>query len=183
MLPTRLCVAGVSLGVFSIASAQEFFDFGRIQGLPEQPAVQIDVDSTILGIVTATTRFTDPATADLLANIEGVRIRVYNAIEDAAAVAEYLDDASSRLAGDDWQQVVRVQEDGDVRIYVQSDNNVVTGLTAMIVNDTDAVFLSVAGSISPEQISQALASVGADGVLDSLGEIGAQSLAEINGAN
>ena len=183
MLFARLCVAGVCLGVLSIAAAQEFFDFGSIQGLPDEPDVQIDVDSTILGIVTATTRVTDPATADLLANLEGVRVRVYNSIEDSVAVAEYLDAASNLLAQDDWQQVVRVQDDGDVRIYIQSNGDAVTGLTAMIVNDSDAVFVSVAGSITPDQIAQAMAMVGADDILESIGEIGAQSLAEANGAN
>lgn len=164
----RLCFASLALGTFTAASAQDFFDFGEIRGLPDRPAVQLDLDASMLGFVTATAQLAEPMAADLLSNIDSVRVRIYKTIEDAADVAAYLDEASNRLSRDNWQQLVRVQDGADIRVYVQGDGSAITGITAMVVDDGEAVFLNVAGSIRPEQLAQLMSMSGATNLLPSL---------------
>lgn len=171
MLISRLFVAAAALGLGTVAVAQDFFDFGQIPGVSGQPAVQIDLNPTLLGFVSATTRASDPATADLLSSLDGVRVRVYKTIDDIDDVVDFIDEASARLERADWQQVVRVQDDEEVRIYIRGDADSISGLTAMVVGDEGAVFVNVAGSINPQQLGQLLATVGAGGdVLESLGK-------------
>lgn len=171
MYAKKLLVGGIALGFGAVAVGQEYFDFGQISGLPVQPAVQVELNPGLLGFVREAARSTDPAAADLLSNIDGVQVRVYNAIENVDDLVEYLDEASERFRRADWQQVVQVQENGDVRIFMQGNEESITGLAAMIVGDEEAVFVSIAGSITPEQLAQVMARVGDGELLDSLGQL------------
>jgi len=171
MLMKKLFVVVGVLGVGTVAVAQDYFDFGQIPGLPDRPAVQVDLDTMLLGLASATARSADPAVAELLSGLEGVRIRVYKTIEDVGDVVEYVDEASDQLERADWQQVVRVQDEGEVRVYVRGDGESLTGITAMIVGEGEAVFVNVAGSISSEQLAQVATTFGAGEILGSLGEI------------
>jgi hypothetical protein len=159
MYVKKLLVAAAALGIGAVAVGQDYFDFGQIRGLPGEPSVRLDLNRGLLGFATQAVRQTDPAAADLLASIDGVQLRVYKAIEDADDLVRYLDDATNRLQRDNWQQIAHVQNDGDVRIFMHGDEQLVTGLTAMIVGDAEAVFVSIAGTITPEQVSQILARV------------------------
>jgi acylphosphatase len=125
----------------------------------------------MLGFVTATARATNPQTADLLAGLKGVRVRIYNTIDDMDDVVQYLNDTSRRLERDNWQQVVRLQEDGEVRVYMHGDEASVTGLAAMILGDAEAIFVSVAGTIDPAQLGQLVSSLGAGDALAALAPI------------
>lgn len=173
MLIRKLAIAGIAMGTGATAFAQDYFDFGQIPGLPAQPAVQIEVNPMILGFLTETARATDPAAAELLENLEGVRVRVYKTIEDIADVTDYIDDASEQLERANWQQVVTVDEGGHVRVYMQATSEAITGVTAMIVSDTEAVFVNIAGSITPQQLAMVANQLGAGEFLGALGPMGA----------
>lgn len=165
----NLIIALVALCVGSQALGQGFFDFGQIPGVDE-PSVQIDLDPWLLGFVGEATRSGDPATADLLAGLTGIRVRVYDSMRDAAAVAGFIDNASQALENDGWQRMVYIQDGDDkVRIYVKRDEDALSGMTVMVVDESDAVFLNIAGSITPEQLGRVVAAVGLDGVASTLG--------------
>lgn len=153
------------------AFAQDYLDLNQIRGLPASPAVQVDLNPMMLGLASAASRTANPAAADLLANVDGVRVRVYSSLEDASVVLQSIDEVATRLARDGWEQVVRVQDDGDVRVLMQSDGTAVTGLTAMIVADNEAVFVNLVCSLTPEQFAQFLESTGAADALASLGQL------------
>jgi hypothetical protein len=170
----RLFVAGIAIGSCTIAVAQDYFDFGQIPGVPDQPAVQIDLSPTLLGIASETTRSENPSAADLLSSIDGVRVRVYKSLENVTDVVEFIDEISERLERANWERVVSVQDDGNVRIYVRGDEQTITGVTAMVVSDSEAVFVNIAGSISAEQLAQSmagLADMNPGEMLASLGEM------------
>jgi hypothetical protein len=164
-------LSGAALFATATVSAQDYLDLNQIRGLPASPAVQVDLNPTVLGLASAASRTSNPAAADLLANVEGLRVRVYSSLEDAALVLESINDVSTRLAQEGWQQVVRIQDDGDVRVLMQTSGESVTGVTAMIVHDNEAVFVNLVGSLSPEQFAQFLESSGAGEALASLGQL------------
>lgn len=164
-------LSGAALFATATVSAQDYLDLGQIRGLPASPAVQVDLNPTMLGIASAVSRASDPAAADLLAAVEGIRVRVYSTLEDPDLVLQSINEVSTRLAREGWQQVVRVQEGGDVRVLMQATGETVTGVTAMIVHDNEAVFVNVVGSLSPQQFAQFLESSGAGEALASLGQL------------
>jgi len=177
----EMLIKGFSVGVVALlagtsALAQEYFDFGRIQGVPEQPAVQVDLNPMLLGFAGNSARDLDPQIAGLLSSLDGVRIRVYNTIEDIDDVAKYVNDTSEQLTRAGWQQIVSVQEEGNIRIFLQGDEQFVTGLTGMIVSESEAIFVNVVGSISSEQVGQLAARAGAGELMGALGGINLDGL-------
>lgn len=169
MLIKRLFIAGIALAGATAVFAQDYFDFGKVPGVPDKASVQVDLSPMVLGIAGEAARSSNPAAADLLAGIKGVRVRVYKTVEDADAVVKYVDKLSGQLEKADWQQVVRVEDGQQVRIYIKGDGNTVTGVTGMVVGAGDAVFINVAGSITPQQVASLVSKLGAGGTLVSLG--------------
>ena len=135
------------LGACGVARAQGYFDFDSIPDLPDQPSVQVDINSALLGLAAAAAGGSDPEMAALLAGIEGVRVRVYARLEDAAEVASFMDDASGRLERDGWHRVVYAQDGED-----------------------EAAFVNVAGRISAEQLGRIAETIGADDVIGNIPE-------------
>ena len=164
-------LSGAALLATATVSAQDYLDLSQIRGLPASPAVQVDLNPTVLGLASAVSRTSNPSAADLLANVEGIRVRVYSSLEDADLVLQSINDVSTRLTQEGWQQVVRVQDDGDVRVLMRASGETVTGLTAMIVHDDEAVFVNIVGSLTPEQFAQFLESTGAGEALAALGQL------------
>lgn len=170
MLNVKLCIAGMALGTCTAAFAQDYFDFGQIPGVPDEPAVQVDLNPMLLGLASQTARADNPAAADLLSSIDGVRVRVYKDLEDVDDVVDFVNRVSDRLESDAWQRVVSVQDEGNVRIYVRGDEETVTGVTAMIVGEDNAIFVNVAGAISAQQLAQSIAQMNAGKMIASLGQ-------------
>jgi hypothetical protein len=141
--------------------------------------VQINLNPAMLGFVSAAARSTDPAAADVLAGIEGVRVYVYEGIsDDIEDVQKFVDSASARLERDGWHPAVSVQENGEqVRIYMQmaapgaaGQPSNLTGLTVMVTDGTsdEAVFINIAGQIEPAKLGQIVGAFGMEGMLDGL---------------
>jgi hypothetical protein len=71
--------------------------------------------------------------------------------------------------------MVYIQDGEDkVRIYVKREEANLSGMTVMVVDASDAVFLNIAGSITPEQLGRVVAAVGLDDVAGALGSMAQQ---------
>ena len=171
MFAKKILVASFALTVVSVVQAQDFFDFGQIPGVPDKATVEVDLNPTLIGLASQTTRAENPAVADLLAGIDGVRVRVYKSLENVSDVADFIAEVSNRLERADWQQVVSVQEDRTVKVYLRGDDDTVTGLTAMVLGDAEAVFITVAGTLNAELLAQTMSTLGGGEMLASLGQL------------
>jgi len=148
------------LSLCGSAHAQTYFDFDSVPAFPGDPSVQVDVNGAMLGFAAAVAETSDPAVAQLLSSIEGVRLRAYPTLQDDAAVSSYIEDASVRLERDGWARVVSVQDsEHNVRIYARMEGDVMNGLTIMAVSDEAAAFINVAGRIRPEQLGRIASAV------------------------
>ena len=159
-------IAGLVLG--GTAIAQDYFEFGDIPGIDAQPSVQIDLSPQMLGFVTAAAGASgDPRAAEMLAGIEGVRVRVYEQVDDADAVRAFVDDRSSDLADEGWQSAISVQDgENRVRMFMRFDEDRVSGMTVMVLDDSEAVFINIAGVIDPVVLGTLTRQIGIDGMLD-----------------
>jgi len=102
-----------------------------------------------------------------------VRVLVYENIDASAkAVGQFVEDASHKLEGDGWQRTVYVHDGDDkVRIYMKPGDPKaakpqVAGFVVMVVDNSDAVFINVAGPIDPEQLGKLAGGIGWGGMLD-----------------
>lgn len=154
----------------ALAHAQGYFDFTQIPGVGDEPKVQIDLNSSMLGFVRAAAGAADPELAGFLARIEGVRVLVYDILDDPDEVMAFIERASQTLERDGWQRAVYVQDEGTrVRLYLKFDGQAVEGMTAMVADlagEREVIFMNVVGEIDPEEIGRLAASLGVDEVLD-----------------
>lgn len=171
MLAKKILVASFALTFVSAVHAQDFFDFGQIPGVPDRATVEVDLNPTLIGLASQTTRAENPAVADLLAGIDGVRVRIYKSLENVSDVADFITEVSSRLERADWQQVVSVQDDQTVKVYLRGNDDTVTGLTAMVLGESEAIFVTVAGTIDAELLAQTMSTLGGGETLASLGQL------------
>jgi hypothetical protein len=153
------------------ASAQGDFPFDRIPGLDAEPTVGIDLSPELMRFFNSAALGADGDAAAAFEGITHVRLRVYEGIADNFAdVLRFVDDATQRLERDGWHAVVRVNEDDErVRIYMKPGaNGLLSGLTLMITEPDEAVFINVAGDIEPARLGRVAAVVGMDGMFDML---------------
>lgn len=160
--------------VSTAAAAQGSFDFSRVEALPAEPSVQIDLPAAMLGFVTEAARTSDPATAKALEGIRGVRVLVYEDLDAHAPMLDTLEETSRMLEDEGWQRMVYVNEDEErVRMYVKLGGESLAGMTVMVVSSNEAVFLNVDGSIEPATLGQLASAFGMGGMLDDMTGLGA----------
>jgi len=166
-----IVTAGLALA-WSAVNAQGYFDFGQVPGLAREPKVQIDLNAAMLGFVREAARVAEPEAAAAIDGVEGVRVRVYDIVDDAAPVLDFIDDVSERLEDDGWQRMVYIQDEGArVRVYVTFKESRISGMTVMVAEEggDEAVFINLLGEIDPAKIGQAAAALGVDDMIPKLG--------------
>jgi hypothetical protein len=167
----RIALATFAALLARSALAQDYFDFGRIPGVSSDPNVEVDLNGALLAFVAEASKGADPDIADALSGIDGIRVRVYEELEDAAAVSAFIEDTSKALERAAWQRMVYVREGTDkVRIYVKMRDQEMTGMTVMVVDSSEAVFISIAGTIDPAQLGRVARAMGAGDVLGGVAE-------------
>lgn len=157
------------LGACGVARAQGYFDFDSVVNMPEQPSVQVDLNAAMLGIAAAAAGNSDPTVAAVLAAIEGIRVRAYPKLEDARALASFIEAASGRLESDGWERVVYAQDGAEnVRVYARMEGDAMNGLTVMALSEDKAALVNIAGLISAEQFGRMAAAMSAEGGIPQL---------------
>ena len=148
--------------LWGCAHAQGYFDFSQVRGLSDEPTIQIDLNTTMLGFVREMMRPVDPEAAKALDGLEAIRVLVYM-VDDAEPVLDYIDDVSEALERDGWQRMVYVQgEDHSVRVYLSFNETRLAGLTMMVAGEEqeEAVFINIVGEIDPAQLGRVARAVG-----------------------
>jgi hypothetical protein len=161
----------VLLGICASASAQAqgYYDFGSIPGVAEQPTVDINLNQTLLGFVFSGLTAQNPELAELSQGLRGVRVRVYETLRNSNRVGEFIDTTSATLESQGWQRVVYVQDEGSkARIYLQMTEDEISGMTVMVVDNSEAVFINIVGSINPEKLALLASQMGAGGAFDAM---------------
>lgn len=105
----------------------------------------------------------DPATRELLLNLEGVRVKVYDVVRGQERVALRIDKMSAKLRRQGWEPVVTVQE-GDERtqVLVKMKGPDIVGLTVISLDEHEAVIVNVMGNLSPELFSGTMVALEVD---------------------
>ena len=157
------CLCVVSMG----ASAQGSFNFDRVSGLNDDPIITIDISSVAISLARAAITPVDPATADLLSGLRGIALRVYHAEDNIRQINDFIKDTDEELLEDGWERVVFVQDDNiSVRLHMQMTDTEVSGLTLLLFDGAEAVFLNIDGSVSAADLGRIMAAFNQSGVLE-----------------
>jgi len=134
-----------------------YVDFGELNAIFGEPTVQIAVGESLLGLVGALSASQDPEAAELFKRLNGVRVNVFETSQMADGAVDYVKDVSSQLSNLGWESVVTVNSaDEQVRIFMKINNDRVEGITVMAVEEDEAVFVNVIGSINPAELGKVM---------------------------
>jgi len=134
-----------------------YVDFGELHSVFGEPSVQISVGESLLGLVSSLSASEDPEAAELFNRLNGVRVNVFETDGMVDGAMDLVKDVSSQLSDRGWESVVTVNSDEEqVRIFMMINNNQVEGITVMAVEETEAVFVNVIGSIDPAELGRVM---------------------------
>ena len=134
-----------------------YVDFGELSAVFGEPTVQISVGASLLGLVSSLSASEDPEAAELFKRLNGVRVNVFETDGMADGAVDLVKDVSARLGDHGWESVVTVNSnDEQVRVFMMINDDQVEGITVMAVEETEAVFVNVIGSINPEELGRVM---------------------------
>ncbi len=134
-----------------------YVDFGELSAVFGEPSVQISVGESLLGLVSSLSASEDPEAAELFNRLNGVRVSVFETDSMADGAVDLVKDVSSRLSDRGWEAVVTVNsKDEQVRVFMMINDDQVEGITVMAIEETEAVFVNVIGSINPEELGKVM---------------------------
>ncbi|MEE4216099.1 MAG: DUF4252 domain-containing protein [Xanthomonadales bacterium] len=134
-----------------------YVDFGDLGDIFGEPTVQISVGASLLSLVGSLSASEDPEAAEMFKRLKGVRVNVYENTEVPAAGLDLVKNVSNQLSSSGWESVVTVNSDDEqVRIFMKINDDVVQGITVMVVEATEAVFVNVIGDISPAELEKVM---------------------------
>jgi hypothetical protein len=134
-----------------------YVDFGELNSIFGEPTVQISIGESLLNMVGALSAEDDPEAAELFRKLNGVRVNVFETETMADGAVDLVKDISTKLAGAGWESVVTVNSaDEQVRIYMKLGEERIDGITVMVVEETEAVFVNVIGDINPAELERVM---------------------------
>jgi len=134
-----------------------YVDFGELHSVFGEPAVQISVGASLLGLVSSLSAEEDPEAAALFKRLKGVRVNVFETETMVDGAIGLVKDVSSKLNKLGWEPVVTVNsKDEQVRIFMMIRDDQVQGITVMALDEGESVFVNIIGSINPEELGKVM---------------------------
>ncbi len=147
-----------------LASAQSGYYPIEEMGIFAEGDLEVDVDlsGAMLRVAAGAMEDQDERLAELVANLERVRVQVgMPSGVDAATVAQKMAAAQATLGGAGWQKILSVEESTEqVYLYALESAGNIVGLT-VFVNEggEEVVVVNIVGDINPETLGRLLANM------------------------
>lgn len=161
----KILVLGLTAMLALPAMAQEdalkdlpgYVDFGQLTDIFGEPTVQIAVGESLLGLVGSLSAQEDPEAAEVFNRLQGVRVNVFEERDISPEGVEFVKDASAKLSSMGWESVVTVNsQEEQVRVFMKLNEDMVQGITVMVVDESEAVFVNVIGDINPAELEKVM---------------------------
>lgn len=137
-------------GYFDVSGFDKYFKV--------EPVVELDLSSFMLNFASGLAALKDKELADVLDNLEYVRVRKYPLADELVPKLQAkMAEIAKTLEKRGWQRIARVREGKeDVKIYVMPANEKeLAGAVVMVLEPgDDAVFANLYGRINPAQIGR-----------------------------
>ena len=156
-----LCVIALAFAVPAYAQSKGQIDFDDLSAYYGEPKVEINLSASLMDMIGSFAKNEDPEVAEILKNLDFIKVRVYNLNGDLGKANDTIDRVGSELKAKNWETLVTVNDNEDdqkVRILSKSTDSVIDGVVVMVVSpendDGEAVFINIVGQINPDQIAK-----------------------------
>lgn len=153
-----------------LESMPGYVDFVSLSNVYGEPRVMINISGLLLQFMAAASE-NDPQSAELMRNLKGVRVNVYDTAGLMTPALEQIASVKEVLQKEGWAPVVQVKEATEqVQIFMKAGEEGMQGLTVMTVNAEEAVFINILGEIDPAQLSGVMDKLNVDVDVEGGGE-------------
>ncbi len=146
-----------------------YIDFGDLAETYGEPKVSINIGGTLLQFVGLMSEESNPETSEMMSNLKGVRVQIFEIGEDMTAAREKFADVKRQLQSAGWEAVIQINEDDEqVLMFLKMNGQKMDGMTVMVVDEEEVVFVNIIGQIDPSQLGKVMDSfdVDIDGALE-----------------
>jgi len=140
-----------------LKSLAGYVDFGDLSASYGEPKITINLGGTMLNFVGMMSSSESPETSDLISKLKGIRVQIYSLGENLDAARNQFSDTKSQLKSSGWEPIVQINEDDEqVLVYMKAVDGNMEGMTVMVVDDEEAVFVNVIGQLNPEELGRVM---------------------------
>ena len=144
-----------------------YVDFGDLSASYGEPKITINLGGTMLNFVGVMSASESPETSDLISKLKGIRVQIFAMDEDMSAAMDQFSTTKSNLKSSGWEPIVQVNEDDEqVLVYMKMDGGNMEGMTVMVVDGEEAVFVNIIGQLNPSELAKVMDSFDVDVDLD-----------------
>ena len=144
-----------------------YVDFGDLSATYGEPKITINLGGTMLSFVGMMSASESPETSDLISKLKGIRVQIYETDENVDAAKNQYNKVKGQLKSSGWEPIVQINEDDEqVLVYMKMDGGNMEGMTVMVVDGEEAVFVNIIGQLNPAELGKVMESFDVDLDLD-----------------
>ena len=141
--------------------------FGDLSLTYGEPKITINLGGTMLNFVGMMSSSESPETSEMISKLKGIRVQIYSIEDNADAAMNQFGDTKSSLKSSGWEPIVQVNEDDEqVLVYMKAVEGNMEGMTVMVVDQEEAVFVNVIGQLNPAELAKVMDKFDVDVDLD-----------------
>lgn len=134
-----------------------YVDFGDLASLYGEPKIIINLGGTMLNFVSMMSASESPETADMISKLKGVRVQIFSTDSNTDASKAQFTKVKGNLKSAGWEPIVQINEDDEqVLIYMKMQDGNMEGITVMVIDDEEAVFINVIGQLNPAELGKVM---------------------------
>ena len=126
-------------------------DFTSLSAVYGEPRVMIKITGPLMKLMAAAAASSDdPEAAAFMRDLKGIRVNVYDTGGNQRPALDQMATAKAALEAEQWQPIVQVKEAGkNVQMFTRVEGELMQGMVIMVVEEAEAVFLNIIGTIDP----------------------------------
>ncbi|MGB5487428.1 MAG: DUF4252 domain-containing protein [Lysobacterales bacterium] len=134
-----------------------YVDFGDLSATYGEPKITINLGGTMLNFVGMMSSSESPETSEMISKLKGIRVQIFSIEENTDAARDQFSETKSHLKSSGWEPIVQVNEDDEqVLVYMKAIDGNMEGMTVMVVDEEEAVFVNVIGQLNPAELAQVM---------------------------
>ena len=139
-----------------------YVDFGDLATTYGEPKITINLGGSMLNFVSAMTSSENPETSEMISKLKGIRVQVFSTedIEGAAnldSTMKKFSSVSKNLKSSGWEPIVQITEDDErVLVFMKMQSGNMEGMTVMVVDGEEAVFVNIIGQLNPDELGKVM---------------------------
>ena len=134
-----------------------YVDFGDLSATYGEPKITINLGGTMLSFVGMMSSSESPETSEMISKLKGIRVQIFSIEENTDAARNQFSETKSNLRSSGWEPIVQVNEDDEqVLVYMKAIDGHMEGMTVMVVDEEEAVFVNVIGQLNPAELAQVM---------------------------